>query len=190
MAGGSSEAVKCPRAVRPRCLPKPRRVLKGAVKCPRGSKTPLPSDVFSRGLCGLRKWRTWAVASTPNHQEDDDDDKDDAAVTMDVDSISEAEDQGSPIVSAGAQGGTFPLNASSSGSTLLHRTLGSSRASGVATSTTTVCNTNTASTTITSPSLPSHNLVFTQPTEGEERDVGRGEASTSQRQPQRAALRQ
>ena len=48
-------------------------------------------------------------------EEDDDDDNDAAAFTMDVDSISEAEDQGSPIVSADAQGGTFPLDVSSSG---------------------------------------------------------------------------
>ena len=33
-----------------------------------------------------------------------------------------------------------------------------------------------------SPSLPPH-TVLTQPPEGEERDAGRGEASTSQRQP-------
>ena len=119
------------------------------------------------------------------NEEDDDD-----TVTMDVDSISEAEDQGSPIVSADAQGGTFPLDTSSSGSTLLHRTSGSSRASGLATGTTTGCNTDTATPITTSPSLPPHNLVFTQPTEGEERDAGRGEASTSQRQPRRAALKQ
>ena len=66
-------------------------------------------------------------------EEEDDDDNDAAAVTMNVDSISEAEDQGSPIVSADAQGGTFPLDVSSSGSTLHHRTSGSSRASGLVT---------------------------------------------------------
>ena len=119
--------------------------------------------------------------------EEEYDDNAAAAVTMDVDSISEAEDQGSPIVSADAQGGTFPLDPSSLGSTLHHRTSGSSRASGLATGTITGCNTDTATPITTSPSLPPHNLVFTQPTEGEERDAGRGEASTSQRQPQRAA---
>ena len=124
-------------------------------------------------------------------EEEDDDDNDDAAVTMDVDSISEAEDQGSPVVSADAQGGTFPLNASSSGSTLHHRTSGSSRASGLATITTTGCNTSTNAATpiTTSPSLPPH-IVLTQPPEGEKRDAGRGEASTSQRQSPRAALKQ
>ena len=124
--------------------------------------------------------------------EEDDDDNAAAAVTMIVDSISEAEDQGSPIVSADAQGGTFRLDASSSGSTLNHRTSDSSRASGLATGTTTGCNTNTNAATplTTSPSLPPHNLVLTQPPEGEERDAGRGEASTSQRQPRRAALKQ
>ena len=44
------------------------------------------------------------------NEEEDDDDNDDDVVTIDVDSISEAEDQGSLIVSADAQGGTFPLN--------------------------------------------------------------------------------
>ena len=126
------------------------------------------------------------------NQRNEEDDNDNASVTMDVDSISKAEDQGSPIVSADAQGGTFPLDASSSGSTLHHRTSGSSRTSGLATGTTTGCNTNNDAATpiTTSPSLPPHNLVLTQPPEGEERDAGRGKASTSQRQPRRAALKQ
>ena len=124
-------------------------------------------------------------------QRDEEEDNDDAAVTMNVDSISEAEDRGSPTVSADAQGGIFPLNASSSGSTLHHRTSDSSRASGLATGTTTGCNTNTNAATpvTTSPSLPPH-TVLTQPLEGEERDAGWGEASTSQRQPRQAALKQ
>ena len=130
------------------------------------------------------------VNAYQRNEEEDDDGNDAAAVTMDVDSISEAEDQGSPIVSADAQGGTFPLDALSSESTLLHYTSGRSRASGLANGTTTGCNTDTATPINTSPSLPPHNLVFTQPTEGEEGDSGRGEASTSQRQPQRAALKQ
>ena len=105
--------------------------------------------------------------------------------------ISEAEDQGSPIVSADSQGGTYPLDVSSSGSTLHQRTSDSSRASGLATGTTTGCNSNNNAATpiTTSPSLPPH-TVLTQPQEGEERDAGRGEASTSQRQPQRATLKQ
>ena len=110
---------------------------------------------------------------------------------MDVGSTSEAEDQGSPIVSADVQGGTFPLHVSSSGSTLLHRMPGSSRAIGLATGTTTGCNSNNNAATpvTTSPSLPPH-TVLTQPPECEERDAGWGEASTSQRQPRRAALKQ
>ena len=130
------------------------------------------------------------LSENQRNEGEDDDDNDDATVTMDVDSISEAEDQGSPIVSADAQGGTFPLDASSSGSTLHHRTSDSSRASGLASGTTTGCNIDTATPITTSPSLPPHNLVFTQPTEGEERDSGWGEASTSQQQPRRAALKQ
>ena len=130
------------------------------------------------------------MASTPN-QEEDDDDNDAAAVTMDVGSISEAEDQGSTIVSADAQGGTLPPDMSSSGSTLHHRTSGSSRESGLATGTTIGSNSsnNVATPSTISPSLPPH-TVLTQPTEGEERDAGWGEASTSQRQPRRAALKQ
>ena len=125
------------------------------------------------------------------NEEEDDDDNAAAAVTMNVYSISEAEDQGSPIVSADAQGGTFSLDASSSGLTLHHRTSGSSRVSGLATGTTTGCNTNIDAVTpiTTSQSLPPHNLVFTQSPEGKQRDVGRGEASTSQRQPRRTALK-
>ena len=124
------------------------------------------------------------------NEEEDDDDNDAAAITMDVDSISEAEDQGSPIVSADAQGGTFPLEASSSGSTLLHRMSGSSRASGLANGTTTGCNINTASPNTTSPPLPPYSLVLAQASQGEERDAGWGETSTSQRRPRRAALKQ
>ena len=125
------------------------------------------------------------------NEDEDDEDKDDDAVTMDVGSISEAEDQGSLIVSADSQGGTFPLDESSSESTLLHRTSGTSRASSLATGTTTGCNSNNnvANPVTASPSLPPH-TVLTQPLEGEERDAGRGEASTSQRQPRRAALKQ
>ena len=124
------------------------------------------------------------------NQRNEEEDNDAAAVTMDVDSISEAEDQGSPIVSADAQERSFPLDSSSSGSTLLHRTSGSSRASGLATGTTTGCNINAAPPTTTSPSLPPYNSVLAQASQGEERDTGWGEASTSQRQPRRAALKQ
>ena len=113
------------------------------------------------------------------------------AVTLDVGPISEAEDQGGPVVSVDAQGGILPPDVSSSGSTFYHRTSGSSRASGLATGTTTGCNfrNNVATPSTISPSLPPH-TVLTQPLEGEERDAGWGEASTSQRQPRRAALRQ
>ena len=51
----------------------------------------------------------------------------------------------------------------------------------------------TPATTSLLPSPPhhlSHHTVLTQPLEGEERDAGQGEASTSQRQPRRAALKQ
>ena len=116
-----------------------------------------------------------------NEEEDDDDDnEDDAAVTTDVGSISEAEDQGGPVVSADAQGGVLPPDVSSTEPTFHHCTSGSSRASGLANCTTTGCNfrNNIATPSNISPSLPPH-AVLTQPLEGEERDVGWGEASTS-----------
>ena len=124
-------------------------------------------------------------------KEEDDDDNDDAAVTMDVGSISEAEDQGGPVVSADAQGGILPPDVSFTKSTFHHGTSGSSRASSLATGTTTACSfrNNVATPSNISPSLPPH-TVLTQPLEGEERDVGWGEASSSQRQPRRAALKQ
>ena len=165
------------------------------------------AEVEERGRCSLRpvsylvpleldchredeELRQCLCENQRNEEDDDGDDIDAAAVTMDVDSISEAENQGSPIVSADAQERSFPLDASSLGSTLLHRTSGSSRESGLATGTTTGCNTHAASPTTTSPSLPPYNLVHTQTSEGEERDAGQGEASISQRQPRRTALRQ
>ena len=124
-------------------------------------------------------------------KEEDDDDNGDSAVTTDVGSISEAEDQGGPIVSADAQGGVLPPDVSSTEPTFHHRTSDSSRESGLANGTTTGCNfrNNVATPSNISPSLPPH-TVLTQPQEGEERDVGCGEASTSQRQPRRAALKQ
>ena len=122
------------------------------------------------------------------NEEEDDDNEDDATVTANVDSFLEAEDQGGSNVSADAQGGVFPPDASYVEPTFHHRTSGSSRASGLATGTTTGCNTNATPTTVP-PSLPP-NIVLTQPREGEERDAGRGEATTSKRPPRRAMLKQ
>ena len=127
-----------------------------------------------------------------NEEEDDDDDNEDAAaVTANVDSFLKAEDQGGSNVSADAQGGVFPPDASYVEPTFHHRTSGSSRASGLAIGTTTGCNTNTNAATPTTvpPSLPP-TIVITQPREGEERDFGRGEATTSKRPPRRAAQKQ
>ena len=126
------------------------------------------------------------MASTPNNEEEeeDDDNEDAAAVTTDVGSFLGAEDQGGPNVSADAQGGVLPPDASYVEPTFHHRTSGSSRASGLATGTTTGCNFSNNSATPTSipPSLPPH-IVLTQPREGEERDAGWGEATTSKRPP-------
>ena len=87
-------------------------------------------------------------------------------------------------MSADAQGGVLLPNASYVEPTFHHRTSGSSRASGLATGTTTGCNTNNSNATPTniSPSLPPY-TVLTQPREGEERDAGWGEATTSKRPP-------
>ena len=96
-----------------------------------------------------------------------------------------------PLYQQTAQGGILPPDVSSTGSTFHHRTSGSSRASSLATGTTTGCNfrNNVATPSTISPSLPPH-TVLTQPLEGEERDTGWGEASTSQRQPRQAAQKQ
>ena len=120
-----------------------------------------------------------------NEEEDDD------AVTTYVGSFLEAEDQGGSNVSADAQGGVFPPDASHVEPTFHHRTSGSSRASCLAIGTTTGCNTNTNTATPTTvpPSLPP-TIVITQPREGEERDAGWGEAATSKRPPRRAAQKQ
>ena len=93
-------------------------------------------------------------------------------------------------MSADAQGGVLPPDASYAEPTFHHRTSGSSRASGLATGTTTGCNSNNSNATPTNipPSLPPH-TVLSQPREGEERDAGWGEATISQRPP-RAALKQ
>ena len=95
--------------------------------------------------------------------EEDDDNENDAAVTTDVGSFLGAEDQGGPNVSADAQGGVLPPDASYVEPTFHHRTSGSSRAGGLATGTTTGCNSNNSSATPTNipPSLPPH-IVLTQ----------------------------
>ena len=94
-------------------------------------------------------------------------------------------------MSADAQGGVLPPDVSYVEPTFHHRTSGSSRASGLATGTTTGCNTNNSNATPTTvpPSLPPY-TVLTQPREGEERDAGWGEATTSKRLPRREALKQ
>ena len=115
--------------------------------------------------------------------DDDDDDGVYNDATSTVDSNFKAD------VTAGAQGGSFLPDMPSHESTYLH-TSGSSRARGLANGTTTGCNINTASPNTTSPSLPPYNSVLTQASQGEERDAGWEEASTSQRQPRRAALKQ
>ena len=120
--------------------------------------------------------------------EEDDDNEDAVAFTANVDSFLGAEDQGGSNVSADAQGGVLPPDASYVEPTFHHRTSGSSRASGLATGTTTGCNTNATPTTVPA-SLPPY-TVLTQPREGEERDAGWGEATTSKHPPRRAALKQ
>ena len=99
-----------------------------------------------------------------NEEDDDDDDEEDAAaVTTDVGSFLGAEDQGGPNVSADAQGGVLPPDASYVEPTFHHRTSGSSRESGLANGTTTGCNIHTDATPNTvSPSLPPTTVV-TQP---------------------------
>ena len=143
------------------------------------------------GSGGRERWPLRLIMKKIEEEDDDDDNEDDAAVTTDVGSFLGAEDQGGPNVSADAQGGVLPPDASYVETTLHHRTSGSSRTSGLATGTTTGCNSNNNSATPTNipPSLPPH-TVLTQPRKGEERDAGWGEATTSKRPPRRAALKQ
>ena len=119
--------------------------------------------------------------------DDDDDDEEDAAIATNEDSLL-AENQGGSNVSADAEGQEFLPDASYAES--LHHTLGSSRTSGLANGTTTGCKIHTNATPNTvSPSLPPTTVV-TQPREGEERDAGRGAATTTTRPQRRAARRQ
>ena len=101
---------------------------------------------------------------TKERRNEEEEDEDDAAITTDVGSFLGAEDQGGPIVSADAQEGVLPPDVSFAETTFHHRTSGSSRASGLATGTTTGCNSlnSIATPTNISPSLPPH-TVLTQP---------------------------
>ena len=112
---------------------------------------------------------------------DDDGVYNDATSTVDLNSEAD--------VAAGDQGGFFLPDMPSHESRYLHAS-GSSLASGLANGTKRQYNLNTASPTPTSPSLPPHNSVLAQASQGEEREKGRGEASTSQRQPRCAAQKQ
>ena len=110
----------------------------------------------------------------------------DDATSM-VDNLIEAVEQMGSKSTAGGQGGSLLPNASFYESTS-HRASGCSRPSGLANGTTPWC-TNSA----ISPSTTSLYLLPTvqiQTLMGEERDAGMGEATTSQQQPRRAALKQ
>ena len=125
-------------------------------------------------------------SSDDDERGNDDDDNDDGIyndATSTVDLYFEAD------VTAGTQGGSFLPDMPSHESTYLH-TSGSSRASSLAKGTKRLCNLNAASSTTTSQSLSPYNSVLAQASQGEERDTGWGEASTSQGQPRRAALKQ
>ena len=174
-------------AVRPRCLPKPPRVLNGAVNARGAIKLRCPRMWFPGGRvgCGGGRRGRWPLRliSDDNERGNDDDDGVYNDATSAVNSNSKAD------VAAGAQGGSFLPDMPSHKSTYL-RTSGSSRASGLANSTKRRCNLNAAYSTTTSPSLPPYNSVLEQASPGEERDAGWGETSISQRQPRRAALKQ
>ena len=176
-------------AVRPRCLPKLPGVQNGAVNARGVVRLHCLRTCFPGALCGLRKWRAWAAASTPNHRNNNNDD--DLSAT--VDSISEAGGQGSPTATADAREWSIPHDASHSESTF-HHTPGSSQESSPATGTNNRCNISTPSNTGTpnTLSLPlSPNLsVLSQTSQGEERDAGAGEPVNRARQPRRAAQQQ
>ena len=115
-----------------------------------------------------------------NEEDDADDDEEDDAIATNDDSF-HAESQGGSNVSADAEGQVFLPDVSYAESFL---TSGSSRVSCLANGTTAGCNatTNATPTTI-SQSLPPTTVV-TPTQEGEERDAGWGEATTTTR-PQR-----
>ena len=157
---------------------------------PEGHKTPSPSIAFSRGGGGCADCGSEGRERRPlsliikNEEDDADDDEEDDAITTNDDSF-HAESQGGSNVSANAEGQVFLPEVSYAESFL---TSGSSRASGLANGTTAGCNATTNATpTNISPSLPPATVV-TQTQEGEERDAGWGEATTTTR-PQRRAAR-
>ena len=119
-----------------------------------------------------------------NEEDDAADDEEDDAIATNEDSI-HAESQRGSNVSADAKGQRFLPNASYIESA---HTSGSSRASGLASGTTDGCNATNATPTTVPQSLTSTTVV-TQTQEGEERDEGWGEATTTTR-PQRRAARQ
>ena len=120
-----------------------------------------------------------------NEEDDADDDEEDDAIATNDDSF-HAERQRGSNVAADAEGQVFLPDASYVESA---HTSGSSRANGLANGTTDGCNaTMNATPTTISQSLPPTTVV-TQTQEGEERDEGWGEATTTTR-PQRRAARQ
>ena len=125
-------------------------------------------------------------AYSKNEEDDTDDDEEDNAIVTNDYSF-HVESQGGSNVSAEAERQVFLPDASYAESFL---TSGSSRASGLANGTTAGCNatTNATPTTI-SQSLPSTTVV-TQTQEGEERDAGWREATTTTHPQRRAARRQ
>ena len=171
--GVQSEAIKRPRAVRPRCLPMPPGGSKWSRQRPRGGKTSLPSDAFSRGVVWTAEVE--GVGSGLYAQ------------------LSKQEDNHSLVNPAGATGHSFPPDTSTSESNL-YRTPGSSRKSSPATGTSTRCNITTEGDTGAPHTLPltlSPNLsVLSQTSWGEESEAGAGEPATEARQPRAAAVLQ
>ena len=122
----------------------------------------------------------------PQGNEDDaDDDEEDDAIATNEDSF-HAESQRGSNVSADAEGQVFLPDTSYVESA---HTSGSSRASGLANGTTDGCNATMNATPTTVPQSLTPTTVVTQTQEGEERDEGWGEATTTTR-PQRRAGRQ
>ena len=111
-------------AVRPRCLPKPPRVLNGAVNARGAIRLHCLRTCFPGGRvdCGGGGRGRWPLRPINNDYDVNND------VTNEVDSISEAEERTSSNTSAGAQGGSFLPDVPSCESTY-HHTSGSSRAS-------------------------------------------------------------
>ena len=165
MAGGSSEAVKCPSGSKTSLPPRPKKVQRRSSQRPRAIRLRrLRLQFPGGGGGGLREWGGVSVGlyACFKYEAEDaaDDEEDDASVTH-VDSITDVNPSGSKV-SVGTKGQRFLPDVSD------NRTSGSSRESGLAIGTNDGCNVSATPSTVPQSLTPT--TVATQTQEGEERD--------------------